>query len=219
MRHFYPSLSGILHTDIDYDGGQIDALLDFGADVVVFEIKASLLRDQTKNKRDIDTFEKEVKLKYIENEKGKPKAIRQLANAASAICSGAVKTSVKPERVYPVFIGYEPTLECFFMNSYLHEKFRPFIPERVNDVIVKPLTLISVDEIERVLPNMETGAITWPELLNERFDRDRVRGFSVHQALHDLTKKRGVEIARNKFLLQGFDAISEEISRRYERGA
>lgn len=219
LGHFYPQLSGILHTDIVYDGGQIDALLDFGADVLVFEIKASLLRDQTKNKRDINAFEKEVKLKYIENEKGKPKAVRQLANAAAAICNGAVITSVKPERVYPIFLGYEPTLECFLMNSYLHGKFRPLIAEKVNNVIVKPLTVISVDEIERVLPNMESGSITWPELLNERFDRDRVRGFSVHQALYDLTKKKGGEIARNEFLLDGFDAISDEISKKYEGSA
>lgn len=215
LGHFYPPLSSILSTDIEYDGGQIDALLDFGEDVIVFEIKASLLRDQTKNKRDIALFEKEVKLKYIENQKGKPKALRQLANSASAICTGVVKTTVKPKRVYPVFIGYEPVLECFLMNTYLHEKFRTFAPEKIDDVFVKPLTVISVDEVERVLPNMESGAITWPELLNERFDRDRVRGFSVHQTLHDLSIKKRVEIARNKFLLDGFEDIFAEIARRY----
>ena len=62
---------------------------------------------------------------------------------------------------------------------------------------------------------LQPGAITWPELLNERFDRNRVRDFSVHQTLHDLSIKKKVEIARNKFLLDGFDDIFAEIARRY----
>ena len=89
----------------------------------------------------------------------------------------------------------------------------PIRPGKDDDGFVKPLTVISVDEVERVLPNMEAGSITWPELLNERFDLDRVRGFSVHNALHDLSEKRKVEIARNKFLLDGFDEIFAEIVR------
>lgn len=217
--HFYPASSQLLHTDIDYERGQIDALLDFGEDVVIFEFKASLLRDQTKNKRDIKLFEEEVKRKFIENQKGKPKALRQLANAASAICNGIVKTTVKPKRIYPVFVGYEPVLESFLMNGYLHEKFRPFIAENLNDVTIKPLTVMSVDELERVLPNMQVGSVTWPELLNERFDHDRVKAFSVHQALYDLSKKKEMDIVRNKFLLEGFDAVFAEISRRYHGSA
>jgi hypothetical protein len=215
LGYFYPDSSQILRKDIEYEGGQIDALLDFGPDVIIFEFKASLLRDQTKNKRDLPLFEKEVKLKFIENEKGAPKALKQLANAAAAICNGAVKTTVKPERIYPVFVGYEPVLECLFMNKYLHDKFRPFIPENVNDVIVKPITVMSVDELEGLLPNMQAGSFTWQELLNERFDHDRVKAFSVHQAQYDLTKKKGVEIERNKYLLDGFDAVFAEIVRRY----
>jgi hypothetical protein len=69
---------------------------------------------------------------FQQNEKGKPKALRQLANAASVFCNGAVKTSAKPKHVYAVFIGYEPTLECFLMNSYLHVKFRPLILDELN---------------------------------------------------------------------------------------
>lgn len=51
--------------------------------------------------------------------------------------------------------------------------FFPYIPEKLNDVIVKPITVMSVDELERLLPCMGAALITWPELLNERFDRSR----------------------------------------------
>lgn len=215
FRHFYPEASAVLSTDVDYDGGQIDALLDLGDHVIVFEFKASLMKGDAKSRRDIPLFEEEVRLKFIENEKGRPKALRQLANAAAAVRGGAVKTTTRPKLVYPVLVGYEPVLESFFMNSYMQEKFRPLVPENEDGVIVKPITVMSVDELETLLPNIGAGKITWKEIFEERFDRDRVKAFSVHQALYDLSQKKEVEIEKNGFLLEGFDDIFAEISRRY----
>jgi hypothetical protein len=45
LKDFYPHASGILAADLNYDGGQVDALLDFGQAVVVFESKSSLLTE------------------------------------------------------------------------------------------------------------------------------------------------------------------------------
>lgn len=215
FSHFYLEGSGIFSKEVAYEGGQIDALLDLGEDVIIFEFKASLLRDGTKNSRDINLFEDEVKRKFIENEKGKPKALRQLAGAAIAIREGAVRTAMKPKHVYPVLVGYEPVLESFFMNTYLQNRFREFVPKKDNEVIVQPITVMSVDELEKLLPYMQAGAVTWPEVLNERFDEDRVSAFSVHQSLYDLCQKKGVGVENNRFLLEGFDAIFADISSRY----
>lgn len=217
FRHFYPEAAGVLGTDVGYAGGQIDALLDFGDYVIVFEFKASLLKGEAKSGRDIPLFEKEVSLKFIENEKGKPKALRQLANAASAVRGEAVKTTMRPRLVYPVLVGYEPVLESFFVNGYLQEKFRPLVAEDEDGVVVKPITVMSVDELEALLPNIAAGKLTWKEILEERFDRDRVKAFSVHQALYDLGQKKRVEVERNGFLMEGFDEIFAEISSRYRR--
>jgi len=216
LDHFYPQASGILAKDIKYDNGQIDALLDFGEYIVVLEFKASLLRDETKHKRDKARFEEEISLKFIENEKGAPKALRQLANAASAIRNQTVKTAIKPQRVFPVLVGYEPTLETFSMNAYLHEKFRPFISAQENEISVLPLTVMSIDEFEGVLPNIQNGTFTWRELLGERFDHDRVKAFSIHQTVYDLCRKKGVEIHRNQFLLDQFEAIFDSVASRYQ---
>lgn len=216
FSHFYPETSQFLSTEVDYEGGQIDALLDFGPDVVIFEFKASLLRDQTKNSRDIKLFEEEVTRKFIENDKKRPKALRQLASAAIAIRNGEVKTAMKPERVYPVVVGYEPVLESFSVNTYLQQRFREFVAKKENDVVVQPITVMSVDELEKLLPNIQAGTCTWMELLNERFDDDRVRAFSVHQTLYDLCQKKRTEFERNSFLLAGFDEIFSTIFSRYE---
>jgi hypothetical protein len=213
--HYYPETSQFLSTEVDYEGGQIDALLDFGTDVVIFEFKASLLRDQTKNSRDIRLFEEEVTKKFIENEKKSPKALRQLAAAATAIRKGKVKTAMKPERIYPVFVGYEPVLESFFVNTYLQQRFRGFVPKKEDGVVVQPISVMSVDELEKLLPNIYAGACTWMEILNERFDEDRVKAFSVHQTLYDLCQKKRVEIKNNDFLLAGFDEIFSTVFSKY----
>jgi len=46
LGHFYPAASQILSADVGYEGGQIDALLDFGTDVVIFEFITASCRRQ-----------------------------------------------------------------------------------------------------------------------------------------------------------------------------
>ena len=101
------------------------------------------------------------------------------------------------------------------MNSYLHEKFRPFISANENEIQVMPLTVMSVDEFEGVLPNIEAGTFTWPELLGERFDHDRVKAFSIHQTVYDLCQQKQAEHRRNQFLLDQFEAIFNNVAVRY----
>lgn len=218
FNHYYPEASQIFKKDVAYEGGQIDALLDFGPDIMVFEFKASLLTNQTKNSRNFQQFEEEVSRKFIENQKKKPKALRQLASAAASLRNGNVKTTMKPKRIYPILVGYEPVLESLFMNSYLHERFRPLVVKEENDVVVPPITVMSVNELERVLPAINAGTLTWVELLSDRFDGDRVKIFSVRQALYDICQRKGAEIQRNNFLLERFDVIHKDIVSRYQRG-
>src|SRR5207253_3487013 len=61
LEHFYPSSAGILQTDFPFEGGQIDALLDFGDIILVFEFKHFLLPHEVKYARDATLLEKELK--------------------------------------------------------------------------------------------------------------------------------------------------------------
>jgi hypothetical protein len=82
LRHFYPLTSQILSTDIAIPNGQIDALLDFGPDVFVVEIKSSLLTEAAKRSGDATALAADIERKFIRNERGAPKAVVQLARAA-----------------------------------------------------------------------------------------------------------------------------------------
>jgi hypothetical protein len=95
LGQFYPRASGILSADLSYKDGQVDALLDFGSAVIIMEIKSSLLTEQAKRGGDKKQFLADFRRKFIENEKGKPKATKQLASSCRAVAAG-VFTSASP---------------------------------------------------------------------------------------------------------------------------
>ena len=69
LTQFYPPMSGLL----SYGNAQIDALIDFGAYMLVIEIKPSLLTEPAKRNADEKA---DFRRKFIENERGKPKVIK-----------------------------------------------------------------------------------------------------------------------------------------------
>jgi hypothetical protein len=210
LREFYPLNSSLLSTDTAYSGGQIDALLDFGADVFVFEIKSSLLTEPAKRSADPAMLAADVERKLIRNEKGAPKAVLQLARAAELIASGQIKTTIKPTRVYPVLITDEPACECLAFNAYLNEQFQV---ELTGAEGVRPLTIMSINECEEMLPYSGRGAFSWAELCETRFRGTEVTVWSVHQAIYDLRHERNIGVQRNEMVLKRFEAVYREILR------
>ncbi len=211
LRHFYPAGSQILSADIEFSGGQIDALLDFGSDVFVLEIKSSLLTEAAKRGGDLQILAADIERKFIKNERGAPKAVLQLARAAQAVLRGEVRTAIPPGRIYPVLITDEPGSECLGFNAYLNERFG----KEVDSTRVRPLTVMSINECEELLPYCAANAFSWAELCETRFDGAEVAIWSIHQAIYDLRLDRQVAVHRNDFILTRFEAIYRAILRTY----
>jgi hypothetical protein len=186
LSKFYPKLSGFFWPDVAYKGGQIDVLRDFGSFVLVIEIKASLLTELAKRSADRETFVKDFRRKFIENEKGDPKVVKQLAGACRAILRGEIPTASGKQApiIYPIFVSDEPTLETAFMNGYFNEEFQK--ETEMDDPRVRPLTVMTIDELEQLLTHSSDGDIQWEALLQSRFNRKEVQASSVGQALYDM---------------------------------
>jgi hypothetical protein len=212
LRQFYPAGAQILSADIEFADGQIDALLDLGPDVFVLEIKSSLLTETAKRSGDPAVLAADIERKFIRNERGDPKAVLQLARDAQAVLRGDVRTAIRPLRVYPVLIADEPGCECLAFNAYLNERFQQ---EAVDLTRVRPLTVMSVNECEELLPYSAANAFSWAELCESRFDNGQVSVWSVHQAIYDLRHARNVGMERNRPLLDRFDAIYRDILQTY----
>jgi hypothetical protein len=218
LRQFYPPMSGMLSLDVQYSGGQIDAFLDFGIAVIVMEIKSSLLTEPAKRGADKKAFVADFRRKFVENEKRRPKTIKQLAAACRAILSGEIETvrgNPLPV-IYPVFISDEPMVEATFSNAYFNEWFQE---EGINEQRVKPLTVMSVDELEQILPHVADNDFTWEELLQSRFNEFGVYPHSVGQTIYDLLLSKGLSSKQNQALKRKSDEFAEIIRRVFQRNS
>ena len=175
-----------------------------------------MLTEPAKRSADKEAFVADFRRKFVENEKGKPKAIKQLAAACRAILTGEVKTAnvnAIPS-IYPVFVSDEPIVEAAFSNAYFNEEFQK---EGIDDLRVKPLTVMSTDEFEQVLPHVAENDFTWEELLQIRFNEFGVYPFSVGQTIYDLLHSKSLASKQNPALKKKGDELAEIIRRAFRK--
>ena len=213
LRRYYPPTSSILTADLEHETGQVDALLDFGPDVLVFEVKASLLTELAKRRVDEAEFLKDFNRKFVRNEKGAPKAVLQLVASCKALADGTIRTATEPARIYPIFLSDEPAVETFFFNTFMNEIFQQ---ELSYSPKVQPLTAMSINNLEELLPYVAENAFSWTELLRSRFVGKEVGTFSVHQAIYDLARAKGLPPIRNQAIRKTFDQVWSIIKSRYK---
>jgi hypothetical protein len=216
LAQFYPPLSGMLSPDVEYDGGQIDALVDFGRFILVFEVKSSLLTEPAKRTSDKESFVADFQRMFVESERGKPKVIKQLATACRAILKGEVKTArpEEPPLIYPIFVSDEPAVEAFFMNAFFDEEFQK---EGLSDSRVKPLTVMSIDELEQTLSYVTDNEFSWEELLESRFNEFGVYPNSVGQAIYALIVMKRLVCKQNPALKRKYDEFADVMRAVYQK--
>jgi hypothetical protein len=190
---------------------QIDALLDFGDVVVVFEIKSSLLTEPAKRTGDAAQFLPDFERKFVRNEKGAPKALLQLAASCKAIEGRKIPTAKKPVKIYPVCVSDESGVESFFFTAYANEIFAKELPVRSS---IQPVTMMSINELEEVLPYVSDNLFSWVELLDFRLSSSG-GAFSIHQAVYDLLRAKGLSARRNQAIRKSFDEVWKIIKERY----
>ena len=74
---------------------------------------------------------------------------------------------------------------------------------------------MSAEELDETLPMIAAGPVTWDELLDSRFEGNRVLPFSVGQARYDLARSKGIPYVRNQFRLDQFAAVFARIREMY----
>ena len=168
-------------------------------------------------------------MKLVENEKGEPKAVRQLANRCLDVRKGLIPTAggtiatqgAKPV-LYPIVVVADPAMEAFGVNSFLNDIFEQYAVGMEGEV--RPLTVMSIQELEEVLAHTSAGTFTWSEILDSRFCRaaaDEGRGlrcvhlWSVHQAIFDILAAKRAPAAPNEFRRAQFERIGSRILSMY----
>jgi hypothetical protein len=209
LRFFYPPAAQLLSTDVKFDGGAVDALLDYGDFALAFEIKSGLLAKNPRLMRDPEALGQEIEKKFVE-----PKGIGQLVKAAKAIVTGEIETIRRDCRVYPVLVGDDPILQCFAANTYLDERFQKLYADRPANVA--PVTVMLIDELEELLPYISTGVFDWRQVLDARFTANGVEPDPLHNTLSSLRAKKKIAHQANEFLSREGARIKQLILERYQ---
>lgn len=216
LQQAYPVVTGLarpLLVDVRFPGGQIDALLDFGNSVLVFEVKSSLLTERAKRTGKRAPFEHDVKKKFVRNERGKPKGVTQLANACQAIMKGLIDVAAASPTIYPVLVSDERACEVPCFNSYLDGILKAQLGEASG---VRPLSVMSINEFEEVLGEASAGHLDWFKFLDSRFDNGTVSAHSVHQALYNWLRLNRLQPVRDEARSASFEEASADILKKYQ---
>ena len=128
--------------------------------------------------------------------------------------------------LYPVVVLADPALEACGVNSFLNDIFEQYAVGIEGEV--RPLTVMSIQELEEVLAYISAGTFTWVELFDSRFYRAegetsgglrRVRLWSVHQATYDILAVKRAPSVPNQYRRAQFERIGNEILSTYSGGA
>ena len=197
LRRMYPLGSGLLArrllTNIEGcntsgAGFEIDAALNDVTEVVIFEMKAAWLREDSLLDATGAEFIQQLRRKYgvvpAEGpDRERPKGTAQLAKIVGAIArrewTGFSGEFARAEKIYPVLVVYDERLGIPGSGKFLDDEFQSLLGSVPQGVNVAPLTIMTVGDLE----NLETSTASFAmrDLLRDYTGEcpDRMR--SLHQ--------------------------------------
>lgn len=76
--------------------------------------------------------------------------------------------------------------------------------------------MMSVNELEEILPYVSENLFSWSGLLDFRLSGLTGGAFSVHQAIYDFLRENGLSARRNQAIRKSFDEVWKIIGSRYK---
>jgi hypothetical protein len=228
LRQMYPTGSGLLAQRLTNnipgrDGAgadfEIDAALNDATEIVVFEMKAAWLREDSLLDATGADFVQQLRRKYgvspVESGAGgRPKGTAQLAKIIGAIARkewiGVSSEFAEAAKIYPVLVVHDERLGVPGSGKFLDNEFKSLLGMVPSGVVVAPLTIMTIGDLE----NLETSVTGFGlrDLLCDytRECPDRMR--SLHQFM--ATSSYATKLRASKRVLEA----SENLMRRMRDG-
>lgn len=152
-----------------------DGLPDFyankGQRVFLFEFKDIQLNRKVVTSGDYDTIIKAVENELVENEKGRPKGITQLANDIDKHLSDIVGKERVSEKlqVYPILVYSDSSFDIEGFNYYLNNRFHEIIRNRniPSNIHVKDVLMVNIDTLIMFEKAFADKKLKFDVLINE----------------------------------------------------
>ena len=152
-----------------------DGLPDFyankGQRVFLFEFKDIQLNRKVVTSGDYDTIIKAVENELVENEKGRPKGITQLANDIDKHLFDIVGKERVSEKlqVYPILVYSDSSFDIEGFNYYLNNRFHEIIRNRniPSNIHVKDVLMVNIDTLIMFEKAFADKKLKFDVLINE----------------------------------------------------
>lgn len=198
-----------------------DALLDYGQSLVVFEHKGKYIDLNAKysGRRDLllgnlmrgDRIGKGIlqladNIEYVFSQRH---TFREGGEGHHAERIFGEKDISRVRRIYPVIVHQDFPLRLNCVNVFMGRIFRDELGKRdVNQDLVRPLSILSVEDVEILIPYLI--AIPFPDVLEEyaRYD-DPLTSFK--KILYNLLKKRRIKERQNQWMEERFEELRSNI--------
>jgi len=153
------------------------------------EVKFGLITQESKYEKDVNMLIDEMREKYEKNKKGEWKGYGQLANSINKLFSKhgnynfdrIDKNQIK--NVIPILVTYENAFSAPLTNYFFNSYFQPLLKreELAGNVVIWPLTLITIEEFERAIYMNEN----LDQIMMLRLENDRGIYFSLNDHLNN----------------------------------
>lgn len=172
LRRMYPDRSGLASrfrcgvTACDRDGRdfEIDAVLDYIPQTVIFEQKAAWLKDEVVL-GDIDVWIGQIRARYgiaaalVDGKKERPKGVAQLAQIVRRIldgnCGAAQPNLEGVTVIHPVLLVHDTRLNAPAYGTFLDAEFRRLLGAVPQGKRVMPLAIMTIADLE----NLESSVV------------------------------------------------------------
>ncbi|MFC2171905.1 hypothetical protein ACFLU6_04660 [Acidobacteriota bacterium] len=176
LERMFPMANAVLHKrfcrDVDLPDGtkslQVDGVLNDLSELVVFEVKAGFLTEESTTGKDPEAFLGELREKYVRKSDGTEKGVGQLARRTKIIADVGWDdldvSLAQLKRIYPVLIVSDTRLSAPIIGEVLASEFVQYFdlkqPPRIGgftigDVRVDLPIIMTVDDLENLEVSVE----------------------------------------------------------------
>ena len=186
--------------------------------VFVFELKDVRLDAQTKSSCNYETIRQKLYNCFVENEDGRPKGVKQLANVIENklpdILEKSDMTVPKVElKIYPIIVYTDGSFDIEGINYYLSGEFRRIIHVTDDRYQVKDLVMVNLNLLMKLENFFVDGKIELDKVINEflayKESKEQLKTVPFNKYLFQYARKKGFDMKLTRTFRQTFVELVE----------
>jgi hypothetical protein len=208
----------VLYANPKYeDGSEVcDAIILCGSAAIFVEYKGATFTAAAKYSGSPSVLKTEIESKLLQNDRGRPKGIMQLADAIRRTCRREAPEGIHGidlsdvRTIYPLLLTRDAIGDVFLINEILNAKFRaiPTLSRKtVQPKRLTPLVCMAAETIEQVAPYLSD--VPFSDIIDDRYRGRRSMGANFFGV--DIPLLRELGERENKILAGAFHEFTQPL--------